>query len=148
MIEITAALHNTNLQRADRIPMAFGLEARVPFLDVRSLAVGLGLPPEWKFHGARPAKFLLRRAFAEDIPEEIVNRPKQKFSVGAGSSNVIAHLAEREISDEKFRTEFNRLLSRWHYEMPNKEAHYYYRILRQYFEDRWIFPSMGQSRSL
>lgn len=148
MVEITAALHNTNLQRADRIPMAFGLEARVPFLDVRSVALGLGLPAEWKFHKDRPSKFLLRQAFADNLPEEIVNRPKQKFSVGAGSSNVFAQRADTEISDNEFRTEFNRLRSRWDYEMPNKETLYYHRILRHFFEDRWIFPNMGQSKSL
>jgi asparagine synthase (glutamine-hydrolysing) len=148
MVDITAALHNTNLQRADRIPMAFGLEARVPFLDVRSVALGLSLPAEWKFHNDKPAKFLLRQAFAADLPGEIVNRPKQKFSVGAGSSNVFARRADREISDAEFQTEFGRLLSRWDYELPNKEALLYYRILRNYYEDRWIFPSMGQSRSL
>jgi asparagine synthase (glutamine-hydrolysing) len=148
MIDITIALHNTNLQRADRISMAFGLEARVPFLDVRSVALGLGLPPAWKFQRDRPAKFLLRQAFAEDLPEEIVNRPKQKFSVGAGSSNVISRRADREISDTEFQKELNGLLSRWDYELPNKEGLYYYQILRQYFEDRWIFPSLGQSRSL
>jgi asparagine synthase (glutamine-hydrolysing) len=148
MVSITAALHNTNLQRADRIPMAFGLEARVPFLDVKSVALGLGLPPEWKFHSDRPAKYLLRQAFVADLPEDIVNRPKQKFSVGAGSSNVIAQVAEREIDDMEFQTEMGRLLARWDYELPNKEALYYYRILRQNFEDRWIFQTMGQSRSL
>jgi asparagine synthase (glutamine-hydrolysing) len=148
MVSITAALHNTNLQRADRIPMAFGLEARVPFLDVESVALGLSLPPEWKFHRDRPAKYLLRQAFAADLPEEIVNRPKQKFSVGAGSSNVIVQVAEREITDMEFQTEMGRLLACRDYELPNKEALYYYRILRQNFEDRWIFPTMGQSRSL
>jgi asparagine synthase (glutamine-hydrolysing) len=148
MVGITAELHNTNLQRADRISMAFGLEARVPFLDVRSVALGLGMPPEWKFHKDRPAKYLLRQAFTSDLPDEIVNRPKQKFSVGAGSSTVLAGRAEREISDAEFQTKFNRLLSRWDYEMPNKEALYYYQILRRHSEDRWIFPSMGQSRSL
>lgn len=148
MVGITSELHNTNLQRADRISMAFGLEARVPFLDVRSVALGLGLPPEWKFHKDRPAKFLLRQAFVRDLPEKIINRPKQKFSIGAGSSTVLAGRAEREISDAEFQTEFNRLLSRWDYQMPNKEALLYYRILRQHFDDRWIFPSMGQSRSL
>jgi asparagine synthase (glutamine-hydrolysing) len=148
MVSITEALHNTNLQRADRIPMAFGLEARVPFLDVESVALGLSLPVEWKFHRDRPAKYLLRQAFAADLPEEIVNRPKQKFSVGAGSSNIIAQVAEREISDMEFQTEMGRLLARWDYELPNKEALYYYRILRQHLEDRWIFQTMGQSRSL
>jgi asparagine synthase (glutamine-hydrolysing) len=144
----TSSLHNTNLQRADRIPMAFGLEARVPFLDMRSVALGLGLPPAWKFHKDRPAKFLLRQAFTVELPEEIVTRPKQKFSAGAGSSDIIARLADREISDTEFQFQFGRLLSRWDYELPNKEALYYYRILRQNFEDQWIFPTMGQSRSL
>lgn len=148
MVEITAALHNTNLQRADRIPMAFGLEARVPFLDVRSIALGLGLPAEWKFHKDKPAKFLLREAFAQDLPEEIVNRPKQKFSVGAGSSDILAELAEHEITDDAFQTELGRLLSRWDYELPNKEALYYYQILRKAYKDSWIFPTMGRSRSL
>jgi len=148
MVSIIAALHNTNLQRADHIPMAFGLEARVPFLDVESVALGLSLPPEWKFHRDRPAKYLLRQAFAADLPEEIVNRPKQKFSVGAGSSSVIAQVAEREITDMEFQTEMGRLLARWDYELPNKEALYYYRILRHDFEDRWVFQTMGQSRSL
>jgi asparagine synthase (glutamine-hydrolysing) len=148
MLDITAALHNTNLQRADRIPMAFGLEARVPFLDIKSVALGLSLPPEWKFHRDRPAKYLLRQAFASDLPIEITNRPKQKFSVGAGSSTILAQVAEREISDRDFSIEFERLHSRWNYDLPNKEALYYYRILRQNFEDRWILPTMGQSRSL
>jgi asparagine synthase (glutamine-hydrolysing) len=147
-VGITAALHNTNLQRADRIPMAFGLEARVPFLDVKSVALGLSLPPEWKVHGDRPAKYLLRQAFAAGLPEEITNRPKQKFSVGAGSSSILAQKAEQAIPDAEFKSECKRLLACWDYELPNKEALYYYRILRQYFEDRWIFPTMGQSRSL
>ena len=148
MIGITAALHNTNLQRADRIPMAFGLEARVPFLDVKSVALGLGLPAEWKVHHDKPAKFLLRRAFSADLPEEIVNRPKQKFSKGAGSSDVIAQMAEREISHNEFQSEVARLLYYWNYHLTNMEALYYYRILREFYRAEWIFPSMGQSRSL
>lgn len=148
MVGITSALYNTNLQRADRIPMAFGLEARVPFLDVKSVALGLGLPPEWKFHKDRAAKYLLRKTFVAELPEEIIYRPKQKFSVWDGSSNVLAAVAEANISDAEFQAEFNRLLARWDYELSNKEALYYYRILRQNFEDSWIFPSMGQSRSL
>ncbi len=148
MIGITTALHNTNLQRADRIPMAFGLEARVPFLDVKSVALGLGLPAQWKVHHDRPAKFLLRQAFSTDLPGEIVNRPKQKFSRGAGSSDVIAQVAEREISHNDFQSEVARLLYYWNYHLPNREALYYYRILHDFYRDEWIFPTMGHSRSL
>lgn len=148
MVGITSALHNTNLQRADRVAMAFGLEARVPFLDIRSVALGLGLPAQWKTHRDKPAKFLLRKSFSGDLPEEITNRPKQKFSKGAGSSDVIAKKVEQEITDQEFHSERARLLYEWNYRMPNKEALYYYRILSENFQDQWIFPTMGQSRSL
>lgn len=148
LVGITSALHNTNLQRADRIPMAFGLEARVPFLDTASIALGLGLPAEWKVHRSKPAKFLLREAFAGMLPAEITRRPKQKFSKGAGSFEVFARVAQEQITDSEFHSERARLLYEWNYRLPNKEALYYYRILRQSFEDRWIFPTLGQSRSL
>jgi asparagine synthase (glutamine-hydrolysing) len=148
MVNITTALHNTNLQRADRIPMAFGLEARVPFLDTRSVALGLGLPPGQKVHQDRPAKYMLRRAFMHDLPAEIANRPKQKFSKGAGSSDIVQQIAEQELSQTEFNHERARLRRHWGYTLPNKEALYYYRILRTFYEDRWILPTMGQSRSL
>jgi asparagine synthase (glutamine-hydrolysing) len=148
MVTITASLHNTNLQRADRVAMAFGLEARVPFLDVRSIALGLGLPAEWKAHCGRPSKYLLRQAFSKDLPEEIVNRPKQKFSKGAGSSDVISRIVEQEITRAELESERARLLYDWNYRLQNKEALYYYRILSRFFKDHWIFPTLGQSRSL
>lgn len=145
---ITSSLHNTNLQRADRIAMAFSLEARVPFLDINSIRLGLSLSPELKIHNHRTPKYLLRQAFKKDLPQEIVNRPKQKFSKGAGSSDVLAQLANRSISDKEFESERARLLFEWNYRLPNKEALHYYKILSEIYKDRWIFPTMGHSRSL
>ena len=149
LVHIVGALHNTNLQRADRMSMAHGLEARVPFLDVRSIALALGLPALWKLRGeGRPAKALLRRAFADALPAHIVNRPKEKFSQGAGSADLIAQLAEETIRDREFIAERTRLAQTWNYHLANKEALYYYRILRESYQDDHIFPTMGHSRSL
>ncbi len=148
MLFITEALHNTNLQRADRMSMAFSLEARVPFLDVDAIALALSFPPAWKTHSQRVPKALLRRAFTKTLPAEIVNRPKQKFSKGAGSSDLLAQHAAREISDGEFTAEKRRLRRSWNYDLKNKEALYYYRILRRFYDDKWIFPTMGHSRSL
>lgn len=145
---ITQALHNTNLQRADRMSMAFGLEARVPFLDVKSVGLAFSLPSEWKLHNGRVPKHLLRRAFANDLPENIVNRPKQKFSKGAGSSDLIAEIASREISDGEFSAEEKRLRKQWDYTLKNKEALYYYKVIHEHYEDSFLFNTMGQSRSL
>lgn len=147
-VYITTALHNTNLQRADRMSMAFGLEARVPFLDVKSVALALGFPASWKLHNKRVPKHLLRQAFVKDLPENIVNRPKQKFSKGAGSSDLIAEIAEHKISDREFESENRRLKKEWDYNLQNKEALYYYRGVREYYEDSFLFPTMGHSRSL
>lgn len=147
--QTTLALHNTNLQRADRMSMAHGLEARVPFLDVASVCLAFEIPPAWKLHQAgQPPKALLRRAFAGLLPEEILQRPKEKFSQGAGSSQTLAQQAEQVISDHEFEQEQQRLMAEWQYSLPNKEALYYYRILHQRYQDEWIFPGMGHSRSL
>jgi asparagine synthase (glutamine-hydrolysing) len=149
LMRIIGALHNTNLQRADRMSMAYGLEARVPFLDLESVALALGLPVAWKLRGPdRPEKALLRRAFADRLPEAIITRPKQKYAAGAGSANMIAALADATISDAVLARERERLCLRWNYRLPNKEALYYYNVLRQHYRDEWILPEMGQSRSL
>jgi asparagine synthase (glutamine-hydrolysing) len=148
MVHITNALHNTNLQRADRMSMAFGLEARVPFLDVQSISLALGIPADWKLHHEQTPKALLREAFMDDLPHEIVNRPKQKFSLGAGSSDLITQYAKVEITDQEFLAERKRLQEEWDYSLQNKEALYYYRIVRDFYEDESILPSMGSSRSL
>ena len=148
MLHITEALHNTNLQRADRMSMAFSLEARVPFLDVEMVALALSLPAKWKIHDGYNSKSLLRDAFTFNLPAEILNRPKQKFSIGAGSSNLITGIAEREITDNEFKSESRRLKNDWDYTLQNKEALYYYKILHTFYGDEWFFKDMGKSRSL
>ena len=146
---ITRALHNTNLQRADRMAMAYGIEARVPFLDTDSIALAFSLPPDWKLcNDGQVEKQLLRNAFADELPHEIVKRPKLKFSAGAGSSHLLAQIAEDTISTTEFINERQRLSQEWNYHLPNKEALYYYRILHDAYQDEWIFPSLGQSHSL
>lgn len=148
MLHITNALHNTNLQRADRMSMAFGLEARVPFLDVQSVSLAMGIPADWKLHNGRAPKALLRKSFTEELPSEIVNRPKAKFSKGAGSSELILQQALEQITDKEFEAERNRLKKDWDYNLQNKEALYYYRTLREFYDDEWVLPTMGNSRSL
>src|SRR5215210_1947532 len=63
LVRSVEGLHNLNLQRCDRVTMAHGLEARVPFLDPSVIRFALGLPAAWKAADAdRPEKHLLRSA--------------------------------------------------------------------------------------
>jgi asparagine synthase (glutamine-hydrolysing) len=115
---------------------------------VKSVSLAMGIPANWKLHNERIPKALLRQSFADDLPEQIVNRPKAKFSKGAGSSELIAQQAVDKIPDKEFLSECQRLKEDWGYNLQNKEALYYYHVLRGFYDDEWILPTMGNSRSL
>lgn len=148
LLHVIEALHHTNLQRADRIPMAHGLEARVPFLDIESVALALSFPAAWKLHGGSVPKQLLREAYRGLLPEEIVDRPKMKFSRGAGSWEHMRMHAEQMVSDELLEIEKARIEARHPGVIPNKETLLYHHHLRGHLKDSWIFPNTGASRSL
>lgn len=86
LVRTISELHSLNLQRADRVTMAHGLEARVPFLDLDMVAFALSLPPEWKLTPpGELEKKLLREAFDGWIPDEILWRKKAQFGDGSGA---------------------------------------------------------------
>ncbi|MEU8309328.1 asparagine synthase (glutamine-hydrolyzing) [Actinomadura sp. NPDC048955] len=66
------------LDRKDRMSMAVGLEVRVPFADHRLAEYLFNVPADLKADGGTE-KALLRRACADLLPEEIVNRPKSAY---------------------------------------------------------------------
>ncbi len=74
--------HNL-LAKVDRATMAFSLEARVPFLDHRLVEWAARLPDTHKIDGDVTKK-VLRRAFASDLPETILRRPKRGFDLPLG----------------------------------------------------------------
>lgn len=65
------------LHYEDRNSMAFGLEARVPFLDYRLVEFCLGLPFDDKIRGAT-TKHLLRRALRGVVPDAVLDRRDKK----------------------------------------------------------------------
>ena len=65
------------LRDSDQMSMAVSLELRVPFFDHRLVEFALALPERLK-RGA-PPKRLLIEAFADDLPREVWDRPRQGF---------------------------------------------------------------------
>jgi asparagine synthase (glutamine-hydrolysing) len=61
--------------------MAWGLEARVPFLDHELVELVIGMPAEMKIreHGKYPLKKIARGL----IPDAVIDRPKAYFPVPA-----------------------------------------------------------------
>lgn len=129
LADIVARLQDTNLQRADRVSMAHGLEARVPFLDLGFVRYVSRLPADLiEPRADRPEKWLLREACRGVLPPAILNRKKMKFSEGAGSSDVMADIVEGKIDMsefEKHRQVAENLVLR------SPEELHYYRIWRE-----------------
>ncbi len=72
------------LVKMDRTSMAHALEARAPFLDTALIEYVAGLPDDFKLRG-RTTKYLLRKAFADLLPPQILNRGKMGFGLPLGT---------------------------------------------------------------
>lgn len=73
-------LPNDMLQKVDLMSMANSLEVRVPFLDHEVVQLAFNLPERFKVDGMK-RKIILKEAFADMIPEELISRPKHGFEV-------------------------------------------------------------------
>jgi asparagine synthase (glutamine-hydrolysing) len=69
------------VKRVDNMSMAWGLEARVPFLDHDLVELAAACPPELKL--AEGGKGVLKRIGRRIIPPEVIDRPKGYFPVPA-----------------------------------------------------------------
>ena len=79
------ALHQFDCARANKAMMAWGVEARVPFLDLEFLDLAMGMDAQAKMAGpGRIEKAVLREAFEGALPPEILWRQKEQFSDGVG----------------------------------------------------------------
>jgi asparagine synthase (glutamine-hydrolysing) len=68
------------LMKADKMTMAASLEARIPFLDYRLIEFASSIPSNTKVKPFQ-AKYLLKRAYADFLPEPILTRKKMGFNV-------------------------------------------------------------------
>jgi len=80
LIDVETYLPDDLLFKADIASMAHSLELRAPFLDHHLAELAMCLPDDLKLQGSR-GKIALRRAFAAELPPEILDRGKAGFGV-------------------------------------------------------------------
>ncbi|TAM64027.1 MAG: asparagine synthase B [Rhodanobacter sp.] len=127
------ALHSYDCLRANKAMMAWGVEARVPFLDLEFIDVAMGMDAKYKMAGnGKIEKAVLRKAFEGALPDAILWRQKEQFSDGVGYGwidGLKAH-AEQQVSDREFAA----AAARYPFNTPaTKEAYFYRRIFEQHF---------------
>lgn len=80
-LDTTVMLVDDPVKRVDNMTMAFGLEARVPFLDHELVELAARIPARHKLAGG--GKGILKEAARTVIPSEVIDRPKGYFPVPA-----------------------------------------------------------------
>ncbi len=128
-------LHLYDCLRANKALSAWGVEGRVPFLDIEFMDLAMRLNPGDKMAGGgKIEKHILRKTFEDLLPEKIAWRQKEQFSdgVGYGWIDALKAEAERQVSDEQLE----RAAFRFAVNPPRSKEEFWYRSM---FSDH--FPS-------
>ncbi|EEH08770.1 asparagine synthetase [Histoplasma capsulatum G186AR] len=129
-------LHLADCLRANKSTSAWGVEARVPFLDKHFLEVSMGVDPQEKMITKdRIEKYILRKAFdtSDDpdakpyLPDSILWRQKEQFSdgVGYGWIDALKDNAELHVTDEMMKNP----KPEWGDDVPDTKEGYWYRMM-------------------
>ncbi len=135
-------LHLYDCLRANKSLSAWGVEGRVPFLDKEFLDVAMRTNPKAKMcPGTTMEKRIVREAFSDMLPEEIVWRQKEQFSDGVGYSwiDTLKLITAEAVSDEQMA----HAAERFPINPPQNKEEYYYRSI---FAEH--FPSESAARSV
>jgi asparagine synthase (glutamine-hydrolysing) len=136
---LISRLHYSDCLRANKSTMAWGLEVRVPFLDLKFLEKAIPVDPTLKMakrnqnDSRRIEKHILRNAFSKEesgyeyLPEDLLWRQKEQFSdgVGYGWIDHLKKITSERVSDQEVEGSG-----------MNKEAYYYMEIYKRLFPDR------------
>lgn len=80
LADMKLVLPGDMLFKVDSMSMMHSLEVRVPLLDYRVVNFAFNLPDSFKMEGSRRKKILVD-AFRNELPEELLNRPKKGFEL-------------------------------------------------------------------
>ncbi len=80
-LDTTLLITDDPVKRVDNMTMAWGLEARVPFLDHELVELAAGMPPELKL--ASGGKHVLKRIARGLLPDAVIDRKKGYFPMPA-----------------------------------------------------------------
>lgn len=135
-------LHLADCLRANKSTSAWGVEARVPFLDKQFLETSMNIDPQEKMivKGERIEKYILRKAFDTEgepgakpyLPKHILWRQKEQFSdgVGYGWIDGLKDEAKKLVSDEQMvEATIRKDKPHWGDDIPDSKEAYWYRCM-------------------
>lgn len=134
--------HAMGFQRVDRMNNAHSLEPHIPFMCEEVVDFAAAVPLNWKIYGQdQTEKWILRLAFENDLPEEIIWRRKAQFSHGTGCHTIMEQISDFRITDEEFKRakeQHSNVLLR------TKEEYLYFSIFKEHFPQDMATKSVVQ----
>ncbi len=117
------------LMKVDKMSMASSLEVRVPLLDHVFVEFMASLPGSWKLKGLK-TKYVFRSALKGVLPDNIVNRGKQGYSLpvkhllrGEMKPYMVSLLNESPVIRENMNINYVNQLIREHSDMVHNHNH-------------------------
>jgi len=145
-MECMGFLHNNASLRLDRMNQCNSVKVVAPLISGELLNYSMTMPPEYKIRSdgdGKMEKWIFRKTFEDIIPAQVVWRPKQEFSQGSGSADLLSAHFEETISDGD--------LARAQQKYPiirSKEELYYFNLFTEHFGGGKAIETVGQWISL
>jgi asparagine synthase (glutamine-hydrolysing) len=140
--ELVESLHNMWEEMTfSSIPLgeSIGIVVKTPYLDPLFMNYAKKLPLRLKINfekGTQYGKWLLRKAYEDAIPSDVIWRPKMALEKGTGTVRLQDVFSEK-ISNEEFCEKKQTYLAKDNVELIDKEQMFYYEL----FRDQYGSPS-------
>ena len=132
MIRIKKIMHFPSI----KIAKFLGINIEQPFLDENVIDYTEKIPVSLKVNeknGKKYGKWILRKAYENDMPKSIVWREKSAMQDGSGTSG-LTKLFDSIIPDHVFNEKVSEIMTNDHVRIRTKESLHYYEIFRKKFE--------------
>ena len=130
------------------IPMAesLGMTIKAPYMDPEFMKWAMKLPIKFKintYNGVKYSKWILRKAYEDVIPREIIWRPKAPLEQGTGTEALRTYFNDM-ITDKEFAEKKKAIKATDDVEIQDKEQLLYYEHFRKKFgKPKDVFPDNG-----
>ncbi len=140
LLDLMGSMHNSGLQRVDRMAAAHSLYCCMPFLHHSVIDFALKLPVEWKISPQGEEKWILKKAFQGYIPQEIITRRKEQFGIGTGNEVLMEEFADKFIRDD----EYEKVRSYGDIGFKSKVEYHYYKIFKEMYPHASIVETVNR----
>jgi asparagine synthase (glutamine-hydrolysing) len=130
------------------IPMAesLGMTIKAPYMDPAFMDWAKKLPIKFKINmrgGVKYGKWIMRKAYEDVIPTDVIWRPKAPLEQGTGTE-VLRTFFNEEIADAEFEEKKKKILAEDDVKIQDKEQLLYYEFFRKRFgKPSEVYPDNG-----